>query len=248
MYWWKKGIFVLIEETTEEDTIENDKFDAKQRGVEYAPRQIPVDPPPREEASVNLPKKGKWKVKEGEKGQKTSREQARATGSGSSKGQSNRDTSNDASDVERAIDEFFSEEEAETQQSSRAKASSTKAKAKMSRSTKGKDKLSPGGNPTVLTSQAGRRRHQPEQPASTHVRSPSPVEVQSARPNVYHTGRNMSSRVKWTVDEDSCPLGALRDLPGKGQMLTPWSTILKLHGVFCYVSRPSCCLLLRTAV
>src|SRR5258708_9719928 len=40
----------------------------------------------------------------------------------------------------------------------------------------------------------------------------------------------MSGRVKWTPEEDSCLLGALRDLHGKGQTLTPWSTILKLHG------------------
>ncbi len=235
VFWWKKGISVPIEEMTEEDIIENDKFDAKQREVEYVPRQIPVDPPPREEAGVNLPMKGKGKgkVKEGEKGQRTSREQAHASGSGSSKGQSSRNTSNDTGDEERAIDELFSEEEAETQQSTRVKASSTKAKAKKSRSTKGKDKLSPGRNPTILasTSQAGRRRHQPEQPASTRVRSPSPVEVQSVRPNIYHTGRNMSGRVKWTPEEDTCLLEALRDLHGKGQMLTPWSTILKLHGV-----------------
>lgn len=236
VYWWKKGISVPIEEMTEEDIIENDKFDAKQRGVEYVPRQIPVDPPPREEAGVNLPKKGKGKgkIKEREKVPKTNREQAHASGSGSSKGQSSRNTSNGAGDEERAIDELFSEEEeAETQQSTRAKASSTKAKAKQSKSTKGKDKLPPGGDLTVLapTSQAGRRRHQSEQPASTHVRSPSPVEVQLVRPNIYHTGRNMSGRVKWTPEEDSCLLGALRDLHGKGQMLTPWSTIIKLHGV-----------------
>ena len=235
VYWWKKGISVPIEEMTEEDIIENDKFDAKQRGAEYVPRQIPVDRPPREEAGIDLPKKGKGKgkVKEGEKGQRTSREQAHASGSGSSKGQSSRDTSNGAGDEERAIDELFSEEEAETQQSTRAKASNTKAKAKQSKPTKSKDRLSPGGDPTVpaSTSQAGRQRHQSEQPASARVRSPSPVEVQSVRPNIYHTGRNMSGRVKWTAEEDSCLLGALRDLHEKGQMLTPWSTIIKLHGV-----------------
>ena len=234
VYWWKKGISIPIEEMTEEDIIENDKVDAKKRGVEYVPRQILVDPPPREEAGVNLPKKGKGKgkVKEGEKGQKISREQAHASGSGSSKGQSSRDTSNDAGDEERAIDELFSEEEAETAQSTRVKASNAKAKAKKGRSTKGKDRLAPGEDPTVLasTSQASHRRHQPEQPASTAVRSPSPVDVQSARPNIYHTGRNMSGRVKWTAEEDSCLLEALRDLHTKGQMLTPWSTIHKLHG------------------
>jgi len=40
----------------------------------------------------------------------------------------------------------------------------------------------------------------------------------------------MSGRVKWRAEEDACLLEALRDLYAKGQMLTPWSTILKLHG------------------
>lgn len=236
VYWWKKKITVPIEEMTEEDRIENDKFDAKQRGVEYIPRQIPVEPPPREEAGVDLPKKGKGKGKgkarEGEKVQKLSREQAHASGSGSSKGQSSRDTSNDTGDDERAIDELFSEEEAETAHSTRVKASNAKANVKKSRVTKGEGKLAPEGDPTVLASisQASRSRHQSEQPASTRVRSPSPMEVQSVRPNIYHTGRNTSGRVKWTAEEDSCLLEALRDLHAKGQMLTPWSTILKLHG------------------
>jgi hypothetical protein len=235
VYWWKKQISVPIEDMTEEDIIENDKFDAKQRGVEYVPRQMPVDPPPREEAGVNLPKKGKGKgkgkAKEGKEGQKSSREQAHASGSGSSKGQSSRDTSNGAGDEERAIDELFSEEEPETAHSTRVKASNAKANAKKSRITKGKGKLETERDPAVLPPLSQASRHQSEQPASTGVRSPSPTELQSARPNIYHTGRNMSGRVKWTPEEDSCLLEALRDLHAKGQMLTPWSTILKLHGV-----------------
>ena len=236
VYWWKKRISVLIEEMTEEEIVENDKFDAKQRGVEYVPRQFPIDPPPREEAGVNLPKKGKGKgkgkAKDGEE-QKTTREQAHASGSGSSNGQSSRDTSNDAGDEERAIDELFSEEETETAPSTRVKASNAKAKAKTSRTTKGRDKLAPSRGPIDLasTSPASRQPDQSERAASTGDRSPSPVEIQSARPNIYHTGRNMSGRVKWTAEEDSCLLEALRDLHAKGQMLTPWSTILKLHGV-----------------
>jgi hypothetical protein len=154
VYWWKKQISVPIEDMTEEDIIENDKFDAKQRGVEYVPRQIPIDPPPREEAGVNLPKKGKGKgkgkAKEGKEGQKSSREQAHASGSGSSKGQSSRDTSNGAGDEERAIDELFSEEEPETAHSTRVKASNAKANAKKSRITKGKGKLETERDPAVL--------------------------------------------------------------------------------------------------
>lgn len=237
VYWWKKGISVPIEEMTEAQIIENDKFDAKQRGVDYIPREFPIVPPPREDAGVNLPKKGKAKgkakAKEREKGQKPDYEQAHASGSGSSKGQSSCDASNDAGDQERVIDELFSEEEAERAPSTRVKASSAKAKVKKSRTTQGSDKLPPARDPTSLasTSQATRQRHPSEQPASTSVRSPSPVEVQPVRPNIYHTGRNMSGRVKWTAEEDTCLLQALRDLHGKGQMLTPWSTILKLHGV-----------------
>lgn len=241
VYWWKKGISVPIEEMTEDEIIENDKFDAKQRGVEYVPRRFPIVPPPREEAGINLPKKekgkgkgkGKRKAKEGKKDQGTNREQAHESGSGSSKGQSSRDASNDAGDEERAIDELFSAEEAQRAPSTRAKASSAKAQAKKSRTTKGRDKPAPARDPTPLASisQAGGRRHSEEQAASSGIRSPSPVEVQSTRPNIYHTGRNMSGRVKWTVEEDTCLLEALRDLHAKGQMLTPWSMILKMHGV-----------------
>ena len=236
VYWWKKGISIPIEEMTEAQIVENDKFDAKQRGVEYVPRQFPIVPPPREEAGVKLPKKGKGKgkgkTKEKEE-QKTTYEQAHASGSGSSKGQSSRDASNDAADEERAIDELFSEEEAERAPSTRVMASSAKEKAKKSRTTRGRDKLAPAVDPTSLasTSQTSRQRFLSEQPPSTSARSPSPVEVQSVRPNIYHTGRNMSGRVKWTAEEDTCLLEALRDLYAKGQMLTPWSTILKLHGV-----------------
>jgi len=237
VYWWKKGISVPIEEMTEEEIIENDKFDAKQRGVEYVPRQFPIVPPPREEAGVNLLKKGKEKGKgiitEGEKEQKKDRERAHASGSGSSKGRSSRDASNDAGNEERAIDELFSEEEAERAPSTRVKASNAKAKAKKGRSAKDRGKPAPARDPTPLasTSQASHPRHPSERPASASVRSPSPVEVQLVRPNIYHTGRNMSGRVKWTAEEDTCLLEALRDLHTKGQMLTPWSTILKLHGV-----------------
>lgn len=57
-----------------------------------------------------------------------------------------------------------------------------------------------------------------------------PLEIKPARSNLYHTGRNLDGRVKWTAEEDQCLLNGLSEIHSRGNMLTPWAQVLKLHG------------------